>query len=302
MTSEQILTFKESFPEAQEGVLLKNQTSIKIGGPATLLIEVSKKDDLEKVLEYCLKNGLKYFILGWGRNVVFSDTGFDGVVIRPVFKSITLQEDNQLVAETGVTLSEIIAFAHRHKLTGMENLAGIPSSLGGAIFGNAGAFGSTMCDFVTEVEVLEVKDKSIQDQVLSNKDFCFGYRDSKAKTEAKQIILAATLKLKKGDLKEAKERMKEVLLHRKESHPLDLPNAGCVFKNPEGESAGKLIEEAGLKGTQIGGLQVSEKHGNFIVNTGAGSFDDYKKLTSRIKTKVQEIYGVELEEENIVVE
>lgn len=297
-----VTKFVEKFPKTIKNQNLAELTSIKIGGPADLCLFVKSEEELKSALLFCLENKIPFFILGWGKNVVFDDLGFSGVVIRLEMKKIE-HSGNIITVEAGAYLTNVISFSHLHELSGLEDLAGIPTTIGGAIFGNAGAFGKTLTDFLIEVKGLkiDIEKEKLEEIVLSPKDLSLKYRESRIKKTRDVVFTSAKLKLVKGDMKLAKEKVKIALLHRKKFHPLNYPNAGCVFKNPEGKIAGKLIEEAGLKGLKIGGLQISEKHANFVVNKNHGSFKDYLKITGIMKEKVKEKFGIELETENIVV-
>ncbi|MBU1119135.1 UDP-N-acetylmuramate dehydrogenase [Patescibacteria group bacterium] len=294
---------KKKFPAIKHDVSLQEQTSMHLGGLAKWFIDVSEKESMEGILQYVLEHSIPFFILGEGYNTVFSDKGFEGLIIHPTFSDIALIKDDHIYAEAGASLTDIIQFGLSHGLLGMEKLCGIPSSLGGAIFGNAGAYGVDIRSLLVSVEVLYVDhDKeSVQKETMPIDELDFGYRSSKMKKQRNYVILAAELHLRQGDTDAARQTVKDILTKRALKHPLDKPSAGCVFKNPKGESAGMLIEKAGLKGLKIGGVQVSEKHANFIVNVGDGTFEDYITLVDQIKKTVKEKFGVNLEEENIIV-
>jgi UDP-N-acetylmuramate dehydrogenase len=218
------------------------------------------------------------------------------------------------VAEAGTALAELVNASRKAGLSGLEWAIGIPGTIGGAIWGNAGAFGKSMADVVENVEVLDVREinppKFCEAKLrrVKNKDCHFGYRESIFKKNPNLIILSSEIKLKKGNKKKIKEKMKEYLDYRKETQPLNFPSAGSIFKNPAPEqssvrgkslwfSAGELIEKCGLKGKKIGDVKISEKHANFIVNLGKGKARDVKKLIKLIKKRVKKNFKIDLEEE-----
>ena len=303
----------------KEKIPLKEYTTFKIGGPARYFFVAKSKEGLKNAILWAKKKKLPFFILGGGSNVLFSDKGFNGLVIKLQNTQSEIRNTN-VIAGAGVPLQKLVLEAAKKGLSGLENLAGIPGTLGGAIWGNAGAFGREIGDLVEEVKVLDVGGSKLEVKKLKNKDCKFGYRDSIFKKKENLIILEATLKLKKGKRKEIKEKMKEILKLRKEKQPLEFPSAGSVFKNVPIEKvpkkiqekfkekikdgflpAGVLIEAAGLKGYQIGGAKISEKHANFIVNTGEAKARDVLKLIELIKKRVRKKFKIELKEEIVLV-
>ena len=309
---------KKLLPEIKKNVLLKNYTTFKIGGRAKYFYIAKNTEDLIKAILVAKKFKLPFFILGGGSNLLVSDEGFRGLVIKILFsKSYFL--NSQISAEAGTILGQLISATLNTGLTGLEWAAGIPGTVGGAICGNAGAFKKSMKNIVKEVEVFDLKNKKIK--ILKNRDCKFGYRDSIFKQKKNLIILSATLQLKKGNKKEIEKKIKEYLNFRKEKQPLNLPSAGSVFKNftphrNEVSGAGPalkmalqefnrkdlipaayLIEKCGLKGKKIGKVKISEKHANFIVNLGGGKAKDVKKLINLAKKKVKNKFSITLEEE-----
>jgi UDP-N-acetylmuramate dehydrogenase len=299
----------------RENVLLRDYTTFKIGGPARYFFVAKSKKDLKNAILWAKKKKLLFFILGGGSNVLFSDKGFNGLVIKNQNTQYEIR-NTKIVAEAGVPLQKLVLETAKKGLSGLENLAGIPGTLGGAIWGNAGAFGREIGDLVEEVKVLEVKGSRLKVKRLKNKECEFGYRESIFKRKKNWIILEATLKLKKGKRKEIEEKIKEILRLRKEKQPLGFPSAGSVFKNVPVEKvpkeirekfkeeikdgflpAGVLIEAAGLKGFQIEGAKISEKHANFILNVGEAKASDVKELMEKIKKEVKKKFKVQLEEE-----
>jgi UDP-N-acetylmuramate dehydrogenase len=300
----------------RENVLLRDYTTFKIGGPARYFFVAKSKEDLKNAILWAKKKKLPFFILGGGSNVLFSDKGFNGLVIKLQNTQYEIRNTN-VIAGAGVPLQKLVLEAVKKGLSGLENLAGIPGTLGGAIWGNAGAFGREIKDVVEEVEILRINGlTSWRIEKLKNKDCKFGYRDSIFKRKKNWIIWEATLKLEKGNKKEIEEKIKGILKLRKEKQPLEFPSAGSVFKNVPIEKvpkkiqekfkgkikdgflpAGVLIEAARLKGFQIGGAKISEKHANFIVNVGNAKASDVKELIEKIKKEIKKKFKIQLEEE-----
>lgn len=294
----------KTFPHAEENKPLSELTYIKLGGPARIYLELKSREQVQKFMEYALQEELNFFILGKGCNVIFKDKGYNGVVIRILLGKIECIDEGKLYAEAGVTLLDAVFAGHRCGFTGMEDLSGIPSSIGGAIFGNAGAGKAEMGDFVESIDVFEFdkKSKTTETKTLSHEELEFEYRESALKKKRNTIILSAVLHLNQGDPVPAKDGIEEKMESRSKAQPLMYPSAGCVFKNPPGESAGRLIQLAGLNGTRRGGMMISEKHGNFIVNNDKGTYAEYLELMDLAKAEVKKQFGIELEAEHIVVE
>jgi UDP-N-acetylmuramate dehydrogenase len=299
----------------RENVLLRDYTTFKIGGPARYFFVAQSKEKLKNAILWAKKKKLPFFILGGGSNVLFSDKGFNGLVIKLQNTQYEIR-NTKVVAEAGVPLQKLVLETAKKGLSGLENLAGIPGTLGGAIWGNAGAFGREIGNLVEKVKVLNVRSSKLEVKKLRNKDCKFGYRDSIFKRKKNWIILEATLRLKRGKKKEIEEKIKEILRLRKEKQPLEFPSAGSVFKNVPIKKvpkeirekfkekikdgflpAGVLIEAAELKGFQIGGAKISEKHANFIVNVGKAKASDVKELIEKIKKEVKKKFKIQLEEE-----
>jgi UDP-N-acetylmuramate dehydrogenase len=299
----------------REKVLLKDYTTFKIGGPARYFFVAKNKEDLKNAILWAKKKRLPFFILGVGSNVLFSDKGFNGLVIKLQNTQYEIR-NTKVVAEAGVPLQKLVLETAKKGVSGLENLAGIPGTLGGAIWGNAGAFGREIGDLVEEVKILQIANGKLQIVNFKKEDCKFGYRESIFKRKENWIILEATLRLKKGKKKEIEEKIKEFLRLRKEKQPLEFPSAGSVFKNVPIEKvpkeirekfkekikngflpAGVLIEAVGLKGFQIGGAKISEKHANFIVNVGKAKASDVKELIEKIKKEVKKKFKIQLEEE-----
>lgn len=274
---------------------LKNHTSFKIGGDAKVFFMPESVSDIADALKVCRENKFPYYILGNGTNILFSDKGYNGVIINIFnkFNQVYLENENTINAQSGALLSSIANIALNNSLSGMEFASGIPGALGGAVYMNAGAYGGEMKDIVLSADVLD-KDGNIR--TLDNNEMGFQYRSSNAEKEG-FIVLSAKLQLKKGNKEEIKSKMYELNSQRKEKQPLEMPSAGSTFKRPEGHFAGKLIMESGLRGYSIGGAMVSEKHCGFVVNTGNATCKDVLLLIEHVKKTVYDKFNVMLEPE-----
>jgi len=299
------MNFKQLPPGVKENILLKNYTTFKIGGRAKYFFVAKDKEDVIRAVLAAKKNKLSFFVLGGGSNTLISDKGFKGLVIKTENRTWKV-EGSRIYAEAGVPLSQLVSLALQNNLTGLEWAAGIPGTVGGAIYGNAGAFGKSMGDSVKQVEFFDIKHNKIK--VFKKKECRFDYRESIFKKNKNFVILSARFQLKKAKKSEIQKEIKENLNHRKETQPLNFPSAGSVFKNPAPKqslvrgkpirfSAGELIEKCGLKGKKIGDAQISEKHANFIVNLGKAKAKDVKKLITLVKKRVKKKFKVNLKEE-----
>jgi len=270
-------------------------TSFKIGGKAKLLIKIKNKQSLSEIFNYILQEKIKYFILGTGCNLLVSDVGFNGVILKlsGEFKEINLLKNNIISCGAGAKLGELCLFALKNSLTGLEFAWGIPASIGGAVYMNAGAYGGEIKDIFFSSEHLTCENK---EEVYFLKDMKFNYRHS-VYMENDNLITRVKFKLNSGNKEEIKNKMDELLKRRKEKQPLGLPNAGSVFKRPSGNFAGTLIDSCGLRGKKIGGAQVSEKHCGFIVNTGNATCDDVLNLIKFIQDEVLKKKNILLEPE-----
>lgn len=302
------IKIKKNFP-------LAKVTTFGIGGLADYFILTKTKREILEAIKWAKKRNIPFFILGGGSNVLFSDEGFRGVVIKIQNTKYEIKK-TKIVAEAGCPLQKIVKESVQRGLAGLESLAGIPGTLGGAIRGNAGAFGTEIKDFLEKVKILEVKDRQSKIFELKRKDCQFGYRESIFKEKPNWIILEATLKLKKGNKTKIEEKMKEILKIRKEKQPLEYKSAGSIFKNIPLKDlpktiikkfsekikngylpAGALIEAAGLKGKKIGGAKISEKHANFIVNFKGAMAKEVVALIELVKKEIKEKFNIELQEE-----
>ena len=288
------LISKKILGEVSLNVSLKEHTSFKIGGSAELFVVPNNLMELIHVLAILKENNISYFLLGAGSNLLISDKGINGAVIKlgDGF-DYAHAKDGCILAGARVSLAKLASCAKDAELTGLEFASGIPGSLGGALYMNAGAYGGEMKDVVEEVSYID-SDGAVK--TISCSECDFGYRKS-IFSSGDKIIISAKFTLKKGQKDEILKTMRELNAKRKEKQPLEYPSAGSTFKRPEGHFAGALIEEAGLKGYTIGGAQVSEKHAGFIINTGNATSSDVRDLIEYVKKKVHENSGIELEPE-----
>ena len=269
---------------------LKKHTTYGIGGPADLMIFPKSKQDLIKVIEIINENKIQLTILGSGSNVLVSDNGIRGAVIslKNSLKQIEV-DDNILYAECGTMLGKIVKHAVKNNLIGLENLNGVPGTLGGALIMNAGAWGGEISENLVHVEIMNSKNEI---QKIQKKDLNFSYRQSSFNKD--DILLSAKFNLKKADKDIIKENFIEAQSGRKKSQPLNKRSAGSLFKNPKNNSAGKLLDEAGLKGFSIGDAKISEKHANFFINDGDASSRDMLMLIKKAHKEVKDKFNVNL--------
>lgn len=277
---------------------MSRHTTFRTGGPACLFLRPENQDQLKKVMDFVRRLGTDYFVLGNGSNLLVSDEGYDGVIISlSKFNKVELKGTNQIYVEAGAMNSTIASFARDNALTGFEFAAGIPGTIGGAMIMNAGAYGGEMAQVVTEVTVLSPEGEIM---VLDNNTMEFGYRTSAIKNKG-FIVLSVLLTLKRGKEEEITAQMKELAEKRRDKQPLEYPSAGSTFKRPEGYFAGKLIENAGLRGFSVGDAQVSEKHCGFVVNKGSATSTDIYNLIKEVQKVVYEKANVRLEPEVIIL-
>ena len=276
----------------EKDVPLSKHTTYKVGGKAKVMVYPKNVDNLIKLMKILKSQNIKHKVLGLGSNVLFSDEVYDGVIIRlSELDHLEFFGRNKVRVGAGYSLMKLSLLTAKKGLAGLEFASGIPGSVGGAVFMNAGAYKSDMGYVVTEVKVLTPDLKII---TLENKELNFHYRTSFLQTHPGYICLEAVLKLTKGDKNALDEVIKERRQRRMESQPLEYPSAGSVFRNPEGMFAGKLIEDLGLKGKTIGGAMVSDKHANFIINYKKAKGKDIKKLIELVHQKVLEEYDVDM--------
>lgn len=296
MTNELIELIENSnIGKIERDVKLSKYTTYKVGGITKVMAYPRNVDSLIKLLKILKNNNIKYKILGNGSNVLFSDKVYDGVIIRLTdLNEVEFFGKNKIRVGAGYSLMKLSLMAAKKGLAGLEFASGIPGTVGGAIFMNAGAYKSDMGYIVTSVKVLTPDFKIIS---LENKEMNFHYRTSFLQTHPGYICLEAILKLEKGDKLALDEVIKDRRQRRIESQPLEYPSAGSVFRNPDGMFAGKMIEDLNLKGKCIGGAQVSEKHANFIINYKKATGQDVKDLIDLVHAEVLKEYGVDLKVE-----
>jgi len=314
------MDIEQKLPKIQENISLAGHTTFKIGGPARWFFIAKNTEEIKKAISMAKELNLDSFILGGGSNVLVSDKGFNGLIIKIKNSKFKIQNSKIIYAEAGMNLGKLVEYSVSKGLTGLEWAAGIPGTIGGAICGNTGAFGKSISEVVTEAQVLVCdKKNNIKVKKYNNKDCKFAYRDSILKRNKNLIIVVAKIQLEKGDKEKSQQMISEYLGQRRESQPLEYPSAGSVFKNLKFEienlkllnkypqlkrfskhgmiPAGWLIEECGLAGKKIGSAMVSEKHANFIVNLGKAKAEDVVILISLIKQKIRNKFGIQLQEE-----
>jgi len=281
----------------EEGAPLAAYTTFRIGGPAGLLVKPRGTEDLYRLLEVIGEVDADLLVLGRGSNTLISDRGFGGVVavLSGGLGRITKKGDYEVYVESGYELNALVKWAIASGMAGLEDLAGIPGSVGGAVWMNAGAMGSEIGQRVESVEVMRLSKGKVETKRLKREVIGFDYR--RTSLDERDIIYGVRLKLAGGDRETLENRRREVMKWRRENQPLKQPSAGSVFRNPPGISAGELIERCGFKGVRVGEAMVSEKHANFIVNLGGARADDVYGLMMRIKTEVDRAEGIELKEE-----
>lgn len=271
---------------------MNRHTTFRVGGLADFYTEPASATELGAILALCRKEKMPFYILGNGSNLLVADSGYRGVMvsISKGWSEITVQ-GNQIRAGAGALLSQVAKKALQASLTGLEFAAGIPGSVGGAVMMNAGAYGSDMSAVLTSATVLDLQGKVLTVPVA---DLELGYRSSCIQKRG-YVVLEAVFLLEEGDADKILGRMEELAQKRRSKQPLEYPSAGSTFKRPAGYFAGKLIQDAGLRGYSVGGAQVSEKHCGFVINRGDATADDVMKLCRDVRQKVLEQFGVELE-------
>ncbi len=279
---------------AEREVSMKNYTSFKVGGPAELFLSPEDAGQTAKLVRFCEKEEIPVFVLGKGSNLLVSDRGIKGAVIYTGKQcGISLVDENTVRAQSGASLAQLCTFALENSLSGLEFAYGIPGTVGGAVFMNAGAYGGEMKDVLLNSEYVSTDGISGE---LDNEAMELSYRHS-AYENSNLVITAASVRLAPADRNEIKSTMNDILARRKEKQPLEYPSAGSTFKRPEGNFAGALIEQCGLKGVSVGGAQVSEKHAGFIINRGGATAADILSLIKHVQARVKAQTGVSLETE-----
>lgn len=278
--------------------LLKSHTTFNVGGPCRALLIVESIDELSKVLSALKSEGASYFFIGNGSNLLVSDKGYDGFVIKLAGDFLSIEnEGERLICGAGAILSKVCRCARDVSLSGLEFAYGIPGTIGGALVMNAGAYDGEMKNVVESVTLM---DEGGNVCVKTGEEMLFGYRDSVLKHD-NFIALGAVLKLTKGDVLKIDEKMSDFMGRRRDKQPLEYPSAGSTFKRPEGYFAGKLIQDSNLSGARVGGACVSTKHCGFVINDNNATAKDIDELMKLVSKKVKEGFGVELEPEVIKI-
>jgi UDP-N-acetylmuramate dehydrogenase len=278
---------------------LSEHTTFKIGGNCSFLIEINSANSAAELVKYLRANEIKYAILGKGSNIIASDSGYDGVILHfgKEFSNISVY-NTKVCADAGASLATVCRKAQENGLSGMENLYGIPGSVGGGLYMNAGAYGSEMKDVVISAEYIDeegnISSISVRDMMLSYRHSLFSERNC--------IITSVVFELTSGDSEKINQDMAECMHKRITKQPLEYPSAGSTFKRPEGSYASLLIEQCGLKGMSVGGAEVSTKHSGFVINKGGATCKDVLELCRRVKEIVLEKTGYSLELEPIILE
>ena len=292
-----IAEIKEAMPglELRENEPMSEHCSFRIGGPARVLAIPSDVTSLSKICCLLKKHKLAPYIIGNGTNILFPDEGLNDLFIISTAKlgKLFMIGEDAIYAEAGVSLAKLAGFAQQNGLEGLEFASGIPGSVGGGVIMNAGAYDGELKDAVESVVFYYLPDQSLYEMPHDN--CAFGYRTSFFQKTPGCVILSAVFRLKKGDGEAIAAKMRELNQRRRDKQPLNFPSAGSTFKRPEGYFAGKLIEDAGLKGASVGAAQVSEKHAGFLINRGGATCDDMLRLIELVQERVREQFGVELE-------
>lgn len=272
---------------------LSRHTTFKIGGNCRLMVVPKDEQSCCELVKQAEECNIDYFILGNGSNILCSDNGYEGVIflMSKPFGKVYLEDEKTICAGSGASLAKVCLYALENSLTGLEFAYGIPGTVGGAVYMNAGAYGGEIGIITIEVRAV---DKNGNIRILKPDKLEFGYRKSIFQSN-EFVILSAKFRLEKGDREDILAKMNELMDKRRDKQPLEYPNAGSTFKRPEGQFAGKLIEDCGLRGFEIGGAQVSSKHCGFIINKGNATFDDVIKLIEHIKKTVLQQTGYHLE-------
>lgn len=282
-------------PAVREKASLASHTSFGIGGPADFFVEPAKAEGIEKVLDGARERGIPYFLLGAGTNLLIADAGVDGLVVRVVTREHRI-DGTRITAAAGLKMMRLARIAADANLRGFEFAIGVPGSVGGAVYQNAGCWGKEMREVLVEACGFMPASK---EKKWTPADLKFGYRTSALREGDLKggFLVEATIQLKRGDGEEAKAEMAKLTRERNETQPIKTKNCGSVFKNPPGDSAGRLVQAAGLKGLREGKAVISEMHGNFIVNEGGATAKDVAKLIERARVEVKRRFNADLEPE-----
>lgn len=272
---------------------MSRHTTFAIGGPADLFVTPQTPEQLAGALQVIRGCGIPFLVLGNGSNMLVADAGYRGAVICTTeLDDVRTGEGSTLLAQAGALLARVARRAQRAGLTGAEFSGGIPGSVGGAVFMNAGAYDGQMAGIVEKTEYLDGEGNL---RTLVGEEHCFGYRSSAFRAHPDWTVVRTTLRLQPGDPAAILDKMNDFAQRRRDKQPLNFPSAGSTFKRPEGYFAGRLIEDAGLKGVAVGAAQVSEKHAGFLINRGGATCDEMLRLIELVQQRVRERFGVELE-------
>ncbi len=297
MISEAVIRALEKFVPRGDICLqepMQKHTTFRIGGPADCFVQIENKEQLIRLQRYLKQLGMPFFILGNGSNLLVSDKGYQGIVLQIGQKMSKIEVNgNVITAQAGAAMSQVARAALEHGLAGLEFASGIPGTIGGGVVMNAGAYDGELSGVVTQVNVVNSEGECME---LENDSMEFGYRTSSIRNNS-FTVTEVILKLEEGDREQIRAKMEELAARRREKQPLEYPSAGSTFKRPRGNFAGKLIMDAGLRGFQIGGAKVSEKHCGFIVNTGNATAEDVRDVISEVRKQVKERFHVDLEPE-----
>ena len=289
------LDWLRAVPGVRESEPLASRTSFGIGGPAEFFVELGRVETIEKTLTGCVERGIPHLVLGAGTNLLIADAGVEGLVIRIVNRELSI-EGTRVRAGAGLKMMRVARAAADANLRGFEFAIGVPGSVGGAVYQNAGCWGKELREVLVEACGF-VPGKGEQSWTLD--DLQLGYRTSALRDGALKgaLVIDATVQLQRGDGEEARQMMARLTRERNETQPIKTKNCGSVFKNPPGDSAGRLVQAAGLKGARTGKAVVSELHGNFIVNEGGAKAADVRALIEKVQAEVKRRFGAELEPE-----
>lgn len=276
-----------------ENESLDKHTSFKVGGKCKAFIDINDAKSCRELVLYCKENNIDFIVMGKGSNLIVDDRGYNGAVLHfgSDYSGIELLENDTVFCKSGTSLSALCLFALENSLSGLEFAWGIPGSVGGAVYMNAGAYGGEISDVIISAEYIDLNGEI---HAIVKEDMDFSYRHS-CFSGGKGIILGASFKLQKGKKEEIRAKMDELMQRRRDKQPLEYPSAGSTFKRPNGSYASLLIEQCGLKGLSVGGAKVSEKHSGFVINTGKASFNDIMELIEKVRKIVKEKTGYELE-------
>ncbi len=281
--------------EYKKDMPLAPLSTFKIGGSCAVAVFPKNKEELVNSIRESKARGIKYAVIGKGSNVLFSDNGYDGMLLFTSHMNRIKEENGIVYAEAGAHLGTLASYAATHSLSGLEFAYGIPGSLGGAVFMNAGAYGGEMKDVTVYSDYYDPKTDTFGRS--SGDEQKFSYRKSIYSENQELVILGAAIKLNNGNESDIRAIMNENMKKRRDKQPLEYPSAGSAFKRPENDFAARLIDECGLKGYSVGGAAVSEKHAGFVINKGGATSADVRKLMSEVEERVFEKFGVRLESE-----